>query len=584
LTLDGSGLLLRTGRGKHMNKKRLIGSACALALFAIGAAQATDYTSPTHVFQLGDIIGTFDGSTVGTDPTILCTPTGTPTFPGTSPCPPDIPLPQGGQTPSTGLYAIDSSFGFYVSDFVGAAEKVRDNDYLEGWVGMYTDPTTMDPGLLIADAATDTFRVAPPLGTWCAGIGGEAVKCDTEHYSVMEHILTCHEVVPYNPSILSTGLQPPLIDPATGNPIPDPNNPGQPLRCRKLDNDLRLIQNGAVTNIPITMGLDGTPAELTANESTVLENIATSGSYSITEKDDGKALYRWGNLVKRPNDIRIYARIPLPAEWKVPGASFAVTKARLIVDHWITNNPNDQLRPEDLENEGATGRIPSSNGVLPRAIAVGSFLYSARDCYEGDGDFLPAGSVMQNGDFMTPTADPIPFSSDLTDGFTNAWYTTIDRDPFEWSYALGGSQLPVDDGSLGAALSGPRWRLRANKFGQDIPGLEVPLIACSPPPFQQDNIKYEIGARTTTVLNLLDWSVPGASPLTDSRAWVDYNFNPFIAVNPNTNVSSNGTPMTDDLDLVVYIKGDRKPTVLYSARLELSYGGVPDPVFGDGFE
>ena len=149
---------------------------------------------------------------------------------------------------------------------------------------------------------------------------------------------------------------------------------------------------------------------------------------------------------------------------------------------------------------------------------------------------------------------------------------------------LWGAQLPVDDGSLGALLSGPRWRLRSNKFGQDIPGLEIPLIPCSPPPFQQDNIKYEIGARTTTVINLLDWSVPGGSPLADSRAWVDYNFNPFIAVNPNTNVSSNGTPMTDDLDLVVYVKGDRKPTVLYSARLELSYSGVPDPVFGDGFE
>ena len=564
-----------------MKGQQLTLALCAIALSGAQHSWATDYSSPTHVFSLGDILGAFDGSTVGTDPSILCTPEGTPPLAGTGPCPAGIPLPQGGQTPTDSLYAIDSSFGFYVSDFVGAAEKVRDSDYREGWVGSYTDPTTMDNGLMIADAPTDTLRVAPPLGTWCAGVGGVSVKCDSEHYSVMEHILTCHEVIPYDPAIVSTVLQPPLIDPATGLPIPDPNNPGQPLRCRKLDNDLRLIQNGELTAIPLTLGMDGTPAELTANESTVLDNIAAGGSYAITEKDDGKALYRWGNLIKRPNDVRIYARIPLPAEWKIPGAIFTVTKARLIVDHWITNNPNDQLRPEDLENEGATGRIPGSSGVPPATFAVGSFLYSARDCYEGDGDFLPAGSIMQNGNFTTPITDPLPFSSDLIDGYTNAWYTSIDRDPFEWSYEFGGSQLPVDDGSLGALASGPRWRLRANKFGQDLPGLEIPLVTCSPPPFQQENVKYEIGARTTTVLNLLDWSVPGGSPLIDSRAWVDYDANPFIVVDPVTGVSSNGTPMSDDLDLVVYIKGDRKPTVLYSARLELSY---TDVILDNGFE
>ena len=37
---------------------------------------------------------------------------------------------------------------------------------------------------------------------------------------------------------------------------------------------------------------------------------------------------------------------------------FPVTKARLIVNHTITNNPNDQLRPEDLENEAAIGVLP----------------------------------------------------------------------------------------------------------------------------------------------------------------------------------------------------------------------------------
>jgi hypothetical protein len=568
-----------------MITRKQLSIAIVLALASAGPAIATDYVSPPHVFSVSDVIGDFDGRTFTTDPSILCTPTGSATLPGTTPCPANIPPPQGGQTPTTGLYAIDSTFGFYVSDFVGAAPKVRDNDYVEGWLGNYIDPTTGDPGLMVADAPTDTFRVAPPLGTWCAGIGSEAVKCDSEHYSVMEHILTCHETIPYNPVILSTGLQPLLLDPATGQPIPDPTAPGGFLRCLKLDNNQFLVVNGQLTSTPITLGPDGTPAQLSANESTVLNNIARSNSYSITEKDDGKALYRWGNLIKRPNDVRLLARIPLPAEWKVPGATYTVTRARLIVDHWITNNPNDQLRPEDLENEGAIGRIPSSTGVPPRAVAIGSYLYSGRNCYEGDGDFIPGGTVLQNGDFQVPTNDPLPFSSDLLAGFTNAWYTTIDREPFEWAYAQGGSQLPVDDGSLGALLSGPRWRLRASKFGQDVPGLEIPLIPCSPPPFQSNNIKYEVGARTVTELNLLDWKDPGASPLRDSRVWVDYNANPFIVVNPTTGVSSNGTPMTNDFDLVVYIKGDRKPTVIYSAVLEISYeGGPPDVVYGNGFE
>ena len=107
------------------------------------------------------------------------------------------------------------------------------------------------------------------------------------------------------------------------------------------------------------------------------------------------------------------------------------------------------------------------------------------------------------------------------------------------------------------------------------------MIPCSAPPYQSNNVKYEIGARTITELNLLDWKVPGTSPLTDSRAWIDYNFNPFIVVDPTTGVSSNGTRMSDDLDLVVYIKGDRKPTVLYSAVLELTYDDV---VHMNGFE
>eukprot|EP00977_Amphora_coffeiformis_P012397 scaffold3066_cov178-Amphora_coffeaeformis.AAC.5 len=36
--------------------------------------------------------------------------------------------------------------------------------------------------------------------------------------------------------------------------------------------------------------------------------------------------------------------------------------------------------------------------------------------------------------------------------------------------------------------------------------------------------------------------------------------------------------MTNDFDLAVYIKGDRKPTALFSARLELSWEGENPPV------
>ena len=38
---------------------------------------------------------------------------------------------------------------------------------------------------------------------------------------------------------------------------------------------------------------------------------------------------------------------------------------------------------------------------------------------------------------IVPTNDtdlPYPLSGDLTGAFTNGWYTTIDRDPFAWSY------------------------------------------------------------------------------------------------------------------------------------------------------
>jgi hypothetical protein len=83
-----------------------------------------------------------------------------------------------------------------------------------------------------------------------------------------------------------------------------------------------------------------------ANDNTdVLNDIAVSRDYSITLKDDGKVLYRWGSLIKRPTDVRLYAKIPLPSEWKEDNAPvFQVKSAYLKIDHLITNNPNDQVR------------------------------------------------------------------------------------------------------------------------------------------------------------------------------------------------------------------------------------------------
>ena len=84
-------------------------------------------------------------------------------------------------------------------------------------------------------------------------------------------------------------------------------------------------------------------------------------------------------------------------------------------------------------------------------------------------------------------------TEDLTAGNTAGWYTTIDREPFEWSYDTNGdgsadvsTRAPRPE--TGTLLSGPRWLLTPNKIGQDIPGLEVPNVECAPPPYQKDLI------------------------------------------------------------------------------------------------
>lgn len=524
-----------------------LAAAIALATAAPSAMADTITHVVDHTFSVQDVQGGFDGSTYADTPDIIC-------GLGAVPCPVDGPVPTADKT-GIMLYPVDSEFGFIVSDFVGAADKERNNDYLEGWVGDIYENNEL-VGLRVSNVSTDTFKVPSNMGTWCAGLGGNKIKCSTEHYSVLEHVKTCYETIPYLYSDRDTGVPGDLIDPETDAVIGT---------CAEgmLDNDLLEVVDG-VPSVPLA------GRTLEANESTVRNDIAVGLDYGLTFKDDGKVLYRFGNLVKRPNDVRIYAKMALPQEWKDnPDTAFPVLSAKLIVEHLITNNPNDQLRPEDMENEGATGRLPDY-------VQVGDFRASTRDCFEGDGDAIPSGTYFQtpvrgegaDADFLS-----YAYSADLLEGLTNAWYTTIHRDPFEGDPVTG---------------IGPRWRLKANKFGQDIPGLEIPLVECSPVPFTSENIKYKVGEPTVTTINLLDWNptddIP-VSPLLTSRGWIDsaanlQNLDPDGVPDAPNGISINGLPLTEDFDLAVYIKGDKKPTSIFNARLEIVYegeGGVVEP-------
>jgi len=599
--------------------KRTAVSAAVVALMAAGAVQAATVQHISgHTFTVDDLVADYDGRTFGPMGNgrylaVLCG------LPGVPACDADH-LPISGDE-ATKLYPVDSEFGFNVVAFATAFDKeIGDGVWGEGWVGNIKDGVKRI-GIEISDAETDTFKVPAPLGTWCAGIGETAVKCSTERYVVMEHVLNCHETVPYVVGDATradplTGDQPVLLDPL-GNPLVD-------CATTKFDDDPRVLESGqpwdgkllseAVTD------LDLTPAEaadvlsfLTPNESTVLDNIAYTDDYSITAKDDGKPLYRWGTLIKRPNDIRLYARMRLPAAWKTGGACVGqngglgcrVTKATLYVYHNITNNPNDQIRPEDMENEGAIGRLPGF--TVDASYGAGSHV-SDRDCYEGDGDFIPTGTVLKNVNMAVTGSDPYAWSEDLQDGITNGFATSVDREPFEWSYDSNGDgsadysvrepQLATPGDTL---LSGPRWRLTPGKFGQDIPGLEIPNVECAPPPYQKALIKYEVGAvpppNGRTAVNILDWDsddvrsvidpadgVTPVSPLTFSSGWVDAAANDgtilngaVTVVNPALQgVTVNGAPVSEDFDLSIYIKGDRKPTQLYQAWLVVQYDdGVP---------
>lgn len=104
-----------------------------------------------------------------------------------------------------------------------------------------------------------------------------------------------------------------------------------------------------------------------------------------------------------------------------------MTEAELVLHHTITNNPNDQVRPEDFENEAAIGVLPeyvivsdyNLDGQGAREVWV-----TADDYYAGDGTLYEAGTILRDDLLAQQWA-----ASDLAEigaddgaqGFTNAW-------------------------------------------------------------------------------------------------------------------------------------------------------------------
>lgn len=269
--------------------------------------------------------------------------------------------------------------------------------------------------------------------------------------------------------------------------------------------------------------------------------------YNTRLKDDGKTLYFWGNYNQEPTPVYIYSKMALPDKWKVAGANFKVTSAKLVLDHDITNSPNDQIRPEDFENENATGVLPQYT-VCPTAPALAPNACSGLPA----GTWVSAVDSQEGGDLELLPAGTVLYGLDPTTGLfakTNAWYTTLDRDPF--------------------AGTNPRFRFKSSKFGQDLPGVELP--------------QYVVGTPTTTTIDLLSIKHPvtGLPVLADSKNWnnfMDEYTDIFGNYDPLDGYSAEDCQLTQDLDLMLYIKGEvGKPTVVRNAKLLVTYDD-PDGV------
>ena len=355
----------------------------------------------------------------------------------------------------------------------------------------------------------------------------------------------------------------------------------------------------------------------------VNNNLALSTDYSVQLKDDGKALYGWGTIHKRPNDVRLYASLPLPDGMEGPGA----TTSSLPKPSWSSATTSPTTRTTRYARRTSRTRPPRDASLPTGSRARSGCLTRCgsppRSCYEGDSDlidteignvdptFFGVGTIFKNtmpfasAPTRRPTDDRISLPAVLgpAGGITNAWYTTVDRGPFEWSYDTDGDPTTCRTlsaagwrirASVGDLVSGPRWRLRPNKYGQDLPGLEVAIepstgggtdgADCYAPPFESALIKYPVGEPTITEINLLDWESATTSPLQFSSGWVDVTQNGVLKLAGTNNWSCPTRPTACPCRMTstspIYIKGDRKPTAVYDAYLEIDYDVAYRPTSG----
>ncbi len=272
-------------------------------------ASVYTFESPSVILSMDNVIGEFAGTTFVEDATIINT-TAVLEDPN-NPDPPGYDGPVRAVKDKLGntLYPTDTEFGYYVTDYVGADQKVRDGYYGEGWVGNVLGEQGEVIGLSIANAVTDIFSSGNPFGTWAAGLGGNSVKASTEHYVVMQNVLS-DQMFPDDPNAIY----------ALDNNLVIRGGDYDGMFVTDVIADLQAVYDSGKHSVDVFPfgnpdGVIDIRDVLTPNESTVTENIAHGNDYSVTLKDDGKLLYRWGQIVKKPNDIRLGVQLDVPDRW-----------------------------------------------------------------------------------------------------------------------------------------------------------------------------------------------------------------------------------------------------------------------------